>query len=1620
MAAIPTTNIYLSTVCRMHGAVAPPYSLKSVAGSTKFSGVTVPSTNVNMKRFAGATAVGSISSIITGLTAVPAVVYSVRKVITEYTGNAMLVRHGTNNAQATVAFDGATGSVTANSLVVVTSVGTSAWALNQTMAFSAFYANSASIYVVTWYDQAGSNLHATQATAANQPLIVANGTLITKNGVATVFFNSTSSTKVYLASPNTGTSMFSTAFSMVALAGVNANMTYNALVAHTSGALGYPWDVYSNKFLVGNNYQNITMTTGFDAATGFNVWTYMANTTQATAYYAGGANGSLTAAAATMSYNIANVPVYLGTRADLVTSFNGWMAEVVLYSNLQISRADQIIIENSQGLFYRLPSGQVMWTTTVRGTGLERANGIAALTDGTFAIAGQYASTTTLYNADGTSFATTLAPVAGADAFVARYSAAGKVLWVARVTGSGTDTGQKIAQTTDGGLILAGNMTSSITVYNADGTTFGTLSNATAASVFLVKYSASGTAQWTARVTGASLMSAIATKDGAIAVAGQITSPLTAYNADTTKFGTSITLTAGDPGNGYIVKYTNAGSVLWRAHLGSSTTGNYDDVRWIASLSDGSIAATGSTPNVGASTTVVAYNANDTAFATTIATTGQNDPYVVMYSPSGTVQWLAKYGATSYDAGQNVAVLADDSIVVAATVYSSPVTPYNADGTPFGATYTGKGAADTSLVRYTAAGYVQSIFGLGGTGNELSIGMCSTSTGGFAVTGTYSSALTASSAPTGATATVSLPYDGTGGDFYVAVYDATCTARWMARVKGAGDDQGTAICCLTDGSLVATGIYTSAPASVFHASGVLHSSLANSGNYDGFIVRYTNVDPPASSQSTAIARDGLRLWLDVSEPASYNSATAPGLLTDMSGTGNDFTLSSSSAGFTHTAYSPATAASGYLSIDSIFASGPPSDKFGITTDHTVEVYAEPQVLYNCLFEALGTGGERMLNFHLVWPTNEVIYDTRWNAAATSQNRLAYTPTSPNTALRHYTFRTRAGTSPYMTIHENGVQKAARTAAITANGAWGGTTRLFNFAASGNQWKGKFYMMRVYNRALSDAEILQNYNAVKARYFRNKAIFTGLAACYSVRLANDDYTGPVIKVRRSSDNALSDFYADTQQTYLTTGANNTGTTFASWIGASTAYVTTWYDQSGNNNNSTNTTNSVSQPTIALQYGKYVVNFNAANSTLLTIGSPIRPNTIVAQWYNSNTTTGTIVTTQYDYEMRFYIPTGKTVDFSIGNAGDWYYMAGKTKFAYVNGVSSTIMSLNEWNTMAMSSTSPNWANSQTSNVPSSFNRIGTDGWGPSRGLTGYMAEIMFHNSALSTAIAASYNANCLQLAAYDQLSTTTQASTVALFGMKLLRSAYTGPVLQLRRSSDNTTKDFYASLAGTLSDAAGGTGTTPTTWLGAATGFVTTWYDQSGGGYHLTQATAARQPTLSNTSNVITFNGSTQYLEVAYTAALNTAAYSYILGCTMTGTTGTYQSPLTSRSGGPSGNSTAGYIVYLSSANVFEHWAGAGLAYGAWTTYNTAVTAVANTRSKVAARVASNALKSTVNGTSGTSATFTYAANTTMPLRLGAGVSESPTASFYWNGTIDTFAYFNQSIPDADNTLFLSAM
>lgn len=88
----------------------------------------------------------------------------------------------------------------------------------------------------------------------------------------------------------------------------------------------------------------------------------------------------------------------------------------------------------------------------------------------------------------------------------------------------------------------------------------------------------------------------------------------------------------------------------------------------------------------------------------------------------------------------------------------------------------------------------------------------------------------------------------------------------------------------------------------------------------------------------------------------------------------------------------------------------------------------------------------------------------------------------------------------------------------------------------------------------------------------------------------------------------------------------------------------------------------------------------------------------------------------------------------------------------------------------------------------------------------------------------------------------ATASAAYSTRRLSSNYSGYALRVLRTSDNTLLDIGFTANGDLDSAA------LKTFVGSSTGQAATWYDQSGHGLDLTQATIARQPILVNSGTI----------------------------------------------------------------------------------------------------------------------------------------------------------------------------
>ena len=91
-----------------------------------------------------------------------------------------------------------------------------------------------------------------------------------------------------------------------------------------------------------------------------------------------------------------------------------------------------------------------------------------------------------------------------------------------------------------------------------------------------------------------------------------------------------------------------------------------------------------------------------------------------------------------------------------------------------------------------------------------------------------------------------------------------------------------------------------------------------------------------------------------------------------------------------------------------------------------------------------------------------------------------------------------------------------------------------------------------------------------------------------------------------------------------------------------------------------------------------------------------------------------------------------------------------------------------------------------------------------------------------------------------------NAAAAYSLRKLRADYAGAAVRIRRSSDNAESDI-GFLNNEFDSAAA------QTFCGAGNGFITTWYDQSGGTDNIVNTTAANQPQVVSGGVVITQGG-----------------------------------------------------------------------------------------------------------------------------------------------------------------------
>ena len=347
-------------------------------------------------------------------------------------------------------------------------------------------------------------------------------------------------------------------------------------------------------------------------------------------------------------------------------------------------------------------------------------------------------------------------------------------------------------------------------------------------------------------------------------------------------------------------------------------------------------------------------------------------------------------------------------------------------------------------------------------------------------------------------------------------------------------------------------------------------------------------------------------------------------------------------------------------------------------------------------------------------------------------------------------------------------------------------------------------------------------------------YSGAAAAYSLRKLNTSYSGSAIRVRRSSDNTE-------QNIGFTNNALDTAS-LLTFCGVGNGFVTTWYDQSGNSRNLIQAT-SANQPNIVT--GGTIQNIN---------GKPVV--------YFNNTTHALSIAYGFSGNNSFIFDLFKTSDssFLLYNGPDQsnYYMTAGTfseTISPLNGNSTLYQTYRNSVLQTLVTRDDVYKSLSVNDQILVTQKISLLSW-PNFSIGGYTSFYFEHYKSELVIYNTDQTANrgAIESNIDSYYSTYSPGSNLldqypyaaAAYSVRKLRTRYTGSAIRVRRSSDNAESDI--GFVNNELDTA-----TLTTFIGANSGFVTTWYDQGFYGRNLIETTAANQPIIVNAGTIQTVNG-----------------------------------------------------------------------------------------------------------------------------------------------------------------------
>lgn len=405
----------------------------------------------------------------------------------------------------------------------------------------------------------------------------------------------------------------------------------------------------------------------------------------------------------------------------------------------------------------------------------------------------------------------------GNNAVLVKYNGSGVAQWAKSTTGGFATYFNSVAVDITGNIYAAGTQTTTTSITYGPGVSVAGTSNNY--NIVLVKYNATGVAQWAKSVTagaGDTIFNSVAVdSSGNVYAAGY------QMGTGTYTYGTGISATGPVSGaNVALVKYNAAGVAQWAKSVTVGASGSIFNS--VAVDSSGNVYAAGQQIGTGAYT-------YDTGISAT-GTSSTLNAVLVKYNSGGTAQWAKTVSTgTSDSVFYSLAVDSSGNLSVVGSQDNSGTYTYGTGVSAAGSSNT----LNAVLVKYSAAGVAQwakSVTAIG-TNSSVFKSVASDSSGNFYAAGRQSFVNTYTYGMG-----VSAIGSASGFNIILVKYDGTGVAQWAKSVTaGAGATEFYTVLADSLGNSYAVGSQIGVGA---YAYGASVSATGSAGSNNAVIVKY--------------------------------------------------------------------------------------------------------------------------------------------------------------------------------------------------------------------------------------------------------------------------------------------------------------------------------------------------------------------------------------------------------------------------------------------------------------------------------------------------------------------------------------------------------------------------------------------------------------------------------------------------------------------------------------------------------------------------------------------------------------------------------------------------------------